>query len=91
MQVHYNEFIPQFEKQYPEFPWSDVQVSLGPCWVAAMEAMLFPYRQGVHLPTETDRDGWATTILSHALWTCVWQFWRLFRTLLRRREEIVAS
>lgn len=27
LQVHYNEFIPEFEKQYPEFPWSSVQVS----------------------------------------------------------------
>lgn len=28
-QVHYNEFIPEFEKQYPEFPWKSVQVSPG--------------------------------------------------------------
>lgn len=26
-QVHYDEFIPEFEKQYPEFPWRGVQVS----------------------------------------------------------------
>uniref|UniRef100_A0A8C0SHF7 Tubulin--tyrosine ligase-like protein 12 SET-like domain-containing protein n=1 Tax=Canis lupus familiaris TaxID=9615 RepID=A0A8C0SHF7_CANLF len=24
-QVHYDEFIPEFEKQYPEFPWKSVQ------------------------------------------------------------------
>ncbi|XP_063073620.1 tubulin--tyrosine ligase-like protein 12 [Engraulis encrasicolus] len=24
-QVHYDEFIPMFEKQYPEYPWSQVQ------------------------------------------------------------------
>lgn len=29
LQVHYNEFIPEFEKQYPEFPWKSVQVSAG--------------------------------------------------------------
>lgn len=34
--MHYDEFIPKFEKQYPEFPWSSVQVShevlrWGPC------------------------------------------------------------
>lgn len=28
LQVHYDEFIPEFEKQYPEFPWSGVQVRL---------------------------------------------------------------
>lgn len=28
-QVHYDEFIPEFEKQYPEFPWRSVQVSPG--------------------------------------------------------------
>uniref|UniRef100_A0A8C5YTF4 Tubulin tyrosine ligase like 12 n=1 Tax=Marmota marmota marmota TaxID=9994 RepID=A0A8C5YTF4_MARMA len=27
-QVHYNEFIPEFEKQYPEFPWSGVQAEI---------------------------------------------------------------
>ncbi|XP_051016067.1 tubulin--tyrosine ligase-like protein 12 [Acomys russatus] len=27
-QVHYNEFIPQFEKQYPEFPWNGVQAEI---------------------------------------------------------------
>ncbi|XP_005354493.2 tubulin--tyrosine ligase-like protein 12 [Microtus ochrogaster] len=27
-QVHYDEFIPQFEKQYPEFPWSGVQAEI---------------------------------------------------------------
>lgn len=46
LQVHYNEFIPQFEKQYPEFPWSDVQVSLGLCQVGAVKATPFLYRQG---------------------------------------------
>lgn len=25
--MHYDEFIPEFEKQYPEFPWKSVQVS----------------------------------------------------------------
>lgn len=39
-QVHYDEFIPQFEKQYPEFPWSGVQVSLGLCQAGAMETIL---------------------------------------------------
>ncbi|MBN3288544.1 TTL12 protein, partial [Polyodon spathula] len=24
-QVHYDEFIPLFEKQYPDYPWKDVQ------------------------------------------------------------------
>ncbi|XP_027450379.1 tubulin--tyrosine ligase-like protein 12 [Zalophus californianus] len=27
-QVHYNEFIPEFEKQYPEFPWKNVQAEI---------------------------------------------------------------
>ncbi|OWK03897.1 TTLL12 [Cervus elaphus hippelaphus] len=27
-QVHYNEFIPEFEKQYPEFPWKSVQAEI---------------------------------------------------------------
>ncbi|KAM9672248.1 tubulin--tyrosine ligase-like protein 12 [Trichechus inunguis] len=27
-QVHYDEFIPAFEKQYPEFPWKDVQAEI---------------------------------------------------------------
>ncbi|XP_066561366.1 tubulin--tyrosine ligase-like protein 12 isoform X3 [Amia ocellicauda] len=27
-QVHYDDFIPQFEKQYPEYPWKDVQEGL---------------------------------------------------------------
>ncbi|XP_069345375.1 tubulin--tyrosine ligase-like protein 12 [Eulemur rufifrons] len=27
-QVHHDEFIPEFEKQYPEFPWSGVQVEI---------------------------------------------------------------
>ncbi|XP_066214709.1 tubulin--tyrosine ligase-like protein 12 isoform X2 [Saccopteryx leptura] len=26
-QVHYDDFIPEFEKQYPEFPWKSVQES----------------------------------------------------------------
>uniref|UniRef100_A0AAY4D584 Tubulin--tyrosine ligase-like protein 12 SET-like domain-containing protein n=1 Tax=Denticeps clupeoides TaxID=299321 RepID=A0AAY4D584_9TELE len=26
-QVHYDEFIPQFEKQYPQFPWKQVEVN----------------------------------------------------------------
>ncbi|XP_045869083.1 tubulin--tyrosine ligase-like protein 12 [Meles meles] len=27
-QVHYDEFIPEFEKQYPEFPWKSVQAEI---------------------------------------------------------------
>ncbi|KAM8979994.1 tubulin--tyrosine ligase-like protein 12 [Sarcophilus harrisii] len=27
-QVHYDEFIPLFEKQYPEYPWQDVQAEI---------------------------------------------------------------
>uniref|UniRef100_F6W449 Tubulin tyrosine ligase like 12 n=1 Tax=Macaca mulatta TaxID=9544 RepID=F6W449_MACMU len=27
-QVHCEEFIPEFEKQYPEFPWTDVQAEI---------------------------------------------------------------
>lgn len=27
-QMHYDEFIPKFEKQYPEFPWSSVQAKI---------------------------------------------------------------
>ncbi|XP_035989581.1 tubulin--tyrosine ligase-like protein 12 isoform X1 [Fundulus heteroclitus] len=27
-QVHYDEFIPLFEKQYPQYPWKDVEASL---------------------------------------------------------------
>uniref|UniRef100_A0A8C8ZDS3 Tubulin tyrosine ligase like 12 n=1 Tax=Prolemur simus TaxID=1328070 RepID=A0A8C8ZDS3_PROSS len=27
-QVHHDEFIPEFEKQYPEFPWSGVQAEI---------------------------------------------------------------
>uniref|UniRef100_A0A452V3D7 Tubulin tyrosine ligase like 12 n=1 Tax=Ursus maritimus TaxID=29073 RepID=A0A452V3D7_URSMA len=27
-QVHYDEFIPEFEKQYPEFPWRSVQAEI---------------------------------------------------------------
>ena len=27
--MHYDEFVPEFEKQYPEFPWKSVQVSAG--------------------------------------------------------------
>lgn len=41
-QVHYDEFIPQFEKQYPEFPWSGVQVSLRLRQAGAMKITLFP-------------------------------------------------
>lgn len=88
LQVHYNEFIPQFEKQYPEFPWSGVQVSLGLCQFGAVEAIPFLYKQRGPLPTETGRYGWAKTILSHALSGPVCQFWRLFRIFLRGREEI---
>lgn len=28
LQVHYDEFIPMFEKQYPQFPWKEVEVSV---------------------------------------------------------------
>lgn len=31
-QVHCDEFIPEFEKQYPEFPWKSVQVSPEQSW-----------------------------------------------------------
>lgn len=31
-QVHCDEFIPEFEKQYPEFPWKNVQVSPEQSW-----------------------------------------------------------
>ncbi|XP_053438955.1 tubulin--tyrosine ligase-like protein 12 isoform X1 [Nycticebus coucang] len=27
-QVHHDEFIPEFEKQYPEFPWKDIQAEI---------------------------------------------------------------
>lgn len=50
LQVHYNEFIPQFEKQYPEFPWSGVQVSLGLCQVGAVEATASFTSRGVIFP-----------------------------------------
>lgn len=25
--MHYDEFIPMFEEQYPQFPWKEVEVS----------------------------------------------------------------
>lgn len=73
-QVHYDEFIPQFEKQYPEFPWSGVQVSLGLRQAGAMETTLFP--------------GWAKTTpptypTPAVLWACV-----VLRMSLNRREGI---
>lgn len=27
-QIHYNEFIPLFEKQYPQYPWKDIELKL---------------------------------------------------------------
>ncbi|XP_006866969.1 PREDICTED: tubulin--tyrosine ligase-like protein 12 [Chrysochloris asiatica] len=37
-QVHYDEFIPEFEKQYPEFPWKDVQADIFQAFKELFEA-----------------------------------------------------